>query len=436
MSYRSILTLRRSLLLVSLAITAPVCIAQTAGVDFTVEQLVQSAFSRNADLRAVRERGAEAAGVLLQAGLRPNPGVDVSVSNGTILGSSGEREIAFTFAQSFEVGGKRERRIEVAQWKAELVRFEVADRERRLAAEVKSAFGRALGAQRNLEVLRTLVETNEQGLRLSEARIREGEAPKLEGALLRVELNRIKADQLLLESQRTRALQDLRAIAGLERSSEIRLIGDLSSGAGVSLSLDALVVRALEQRPDLRAASIEEKLADAELRLAQAEARQDPVGYLRYSHSHSSFDQFGLTASGAQTPLQDSDNILTFGVSLSLTTRNRNQGNIDAAASRKRANELRREYLETQVRKEVESAYDRYAAIRDATEVLTRDVIKPSTENIATIRAAYELGELRLMDVVAEQRRLIDTEKTYTDLLQDYYLALVELEQAAGGALR
>jgi cobalt-zinc-cadmium efflux system outer membrane protein len=119
-----------------------------------------------------------------------------------------------------------------------------------------------------------------------------------------------------------------------------------------------------------------------------------------------------------------------------LTTRNRNQGNIDAAASRKRANELRREYLETQVRKEVESAYDRYAAIRDATEVLTRDVIKPSTENIATIRAAYELGELRLMDVVAEQRRLIDTEKTYTDLLQDYYLALVELEQAAGGALR
>jgi cobalt-zinc-cadmium efflux system outer membrane protein len=406
------------------------------GTEFTAEQLVQSAFSRNADLRAARERSTEAAGLLLQAGLRPNPGLDVNYSEGALLGSHGEREVSVTFAQAFEVGGKRDRRIEVAELTSELVRLEVADRERRLAASVKSAFGRALGAQRNIQTLRSLMEVNEQGLRLTEARINEGEASKLEGALLRVELNRLKTDQVLFESQRSRAVQELRAISGVDRGTEIRLAGELSPTASIPMPLAALIEQALAQRPDLRAAAVQERLADAELRLAQAEAKQDPLGYVRYSHSKSSFDQYGLSSSGALTPLRDSDNILTFGVSINLTTRNRNQGNIDAAAARKRADELRRTHLETVVRQEVEDAYNRYSAVRDAAELLSRDVIKPASDNVATVRAAYELGELRLLDVVAEQRRLIDTEKTYTELLQDYYLALVDLEQAVGGPLR
>lgn len=424
------------LLLIIVTVFTAWSLAQTTGAEFTAEQLVQNAFVRNADLLAVRQRNAEVAGLLVQAGIRPNPGIELSVSNGALLGSSGEREVSVSFAQTFEVGGKRDRRIEVANWTAELARFEIADRERRLAAEVKSGFGRVLGAERNLQILRSLLETNEQGFRLTEARVQEGEAPKLESALLRVELNRLKADHLLFESQRTRAARELRTVSGVDANIEIRLIGDLLPRAIAPISLPTLVERALEQRPDLQAAEIHERLADAESRLAKAEAKPDPLAFVRYSRIHSRFDQLGFSAPGVTTPIRDTDNILTAGVAISLPTRNRNQGNIDAAAAREQAARLRRAFLERQVREEVESAYNRYVASRDAAEIISRDVIAQASENIATVRAAYELGELRLFDVVAEQRRLIDMQKTYTDLLQDHFVALVQLEQAVGGALQ
>jgi cobalt-zinc-cadmium efflux system outer membrane protein len=119
-----------------------------------------------------------------------------------------------------------------------------------------------------------------------------------------------------------------------------------------------------------------------------------------------------------------------------LPARNRNQGNIDAAAARDRAARLRRTFLETEIRKEVENAYNRYVASRDAAEIMSRDVIGQVSENIATVRAAYELGELRLFDVVAEQRRMIDVQRAYAGLLEDHFAALVQLEQAVGGAFQ
>lgn len=54
-----------------------------------VEELIQMALTRNADLLAARQRINEAQGLLLQAGFRPNPGFEVSVTNGSILGRLG-----------------------------------------------------------------------------------------------------------------------------------------------------------------------------------------------------------------------------------------------------------------------------------------------------------------------------------------------------------
>jgi hypothetical protein len=37
---------------------------------------------------------------------------------------------------------------------------------------------------------------------------------------------------------------------------------------------------------------------------------------------------------------------------------------------------------------------------------------------------------------LTEQRRLIDTQRAYTDVLKEYYETLVELERAVGGPIR
>jgi hypothetical protein len=62
------------------------------------------------------------------------------------------------------LGGKWDRRVEVAQLAEELATLEVADQERLLKASVKARFGETLAFLQNLEIAEQLLQLNEQGL--------------------------------------------------------------------------------------------------------------------------------------------------------------------------------------------------------------------------------------------------------------------------------
>jgi cobalt-zinc-cadmium efflux system outer membrane protein len=85
---------------------------------------------------------------------------------------------------------------------------------------------------------------------------------------------------------------------------------------------------------------------------------------------------------------------------------------------------------------EIEAAYHRWQAAQNARVVLSQGVVDQSEKNLAVIRQAYQLGQLRLLDVLNEQRRLLDTELAYIDTKAELARAEAELEHAVGGALR
>ena len=97
------------------------------------------------------------------------------------------------------------------------------------------------------------------------------------------------------------------------------------------------------------------------------------------------------------------------------STRGRNQGNLDAAISRERTARLRREYLEAAIPLEIEAAHRRWRAALNAVSALNQGVVQQSAKNLDVIRQAYQLGQLRLLDVLNEQRRMLDTELSYID---------------------
>ncbi len=130
--------------------------------------------------------------------------------------------------------------------------------------------------------------------------------------------------------------------------------------------------------------------------------------------------------------LNDRDRLLTFGVSVGIPVFNRNQGAKEEARITISQARTRREFTERIVRSEVESAYARYEAAKAATFTFEQGVIARSTENIRVIRAVYELGEFRITDLIAEQRRLIDSQKDFTEALLERYRALADLQLAIG----
>ena len=82
-----------------------------------VDQLVTQAIGQNAELLSTRQRLAEAQGLLRQSGFRPNPSIDVSYGDGAPVGSGANlREFSLGYSPVFELGGKRQRRVEVSEW--------------------------------------------------------------------------------------------------------------------------------------------------------------------------------------------------------------------------------------------------------------------------------------------------------------------------------
>jgi hypothetical protein len=93
-----------------------------------------------------------------------------------------------------------------------------------------------------------------------------------------------------------------------------------------------------------------ERQASAGVELAEAEAKPDVTVSAGYSHETGRFDdQLGLSPSGAPVQLRDVDNILSVGVSIPLSGRRRNLGNIEAATARAASARLRREFLERSI---------------------------------------------------------------------------------------
>jgi len=109
---------------------------------------------------------------------------------------------------------------------------------------------------------------------------------------------------------------------------------------------------------------------------------------------------------------------------------------VEAAVARQNAAKLRREHLELTIPIEVDAAWQRYQAARNTVAILNRGVLDESEKNLSVIRQAYDLGQLRLLDVLNEQRRLLETQLSYIDAQADLARSLAELERAAGGDLK
>ena len=415
-------------------ITSP---AQTRqpGREVTVDELQRLALARNVDLLAARQDIAAAQGLLTQSRLRPNPGLDFTFGTGRPLGSAGEREIEIGYAHTFEMGGKRARRIDVGRVGVEIAAFQVADRERQLVADIKVRYAETLAAARNLEMLGELYELTNRTYRVAQQRVSEGEAAPVERALLQVEVGRLTADRLLVASAGARAAGALKLAAGVDPQELLSFRGDLKAPLA-TLSMDSAIGMALDKRPDVQASRAEERRAEAEYTLARSGRTPDVIGLVRYAQSDSRFEQLGSTPTGQLVPVTDRDHTITVGLSIPLPFANRNQGQIAAAHAQRQAAALRRQFTEESVRTEVRAAYTQYVAAVQALEAFDQSVVSQAQEGIKIIRASYELGEVQLLDLLQEQRRLLETQRAYTEILKEHYVARAALEAAINAELR
>jgi cobalt-zinc-cadmium efflux system outer membrane protein len=392
------------------------------------DDLVRYALAHNGELAAARQVIGAARGRLRQAGLKANPMFEASWSQAV---TSPDHNLMVELELPLELGGRRKARVSVAQRELEVREAEVRDYERRLAAEVRGKYAEAVAAAQNLKFSEELLDLLRNSHQLIRARVELGKSAPLEQNLVWVEVNKADALRIGFESKTEIALLELKMVIGMVPDEVLRLRGDFVSERRLPPQAEALRL-ALESRPDLVALRAAESLADAEGQQARVEGKADASVFANYQRMNFGYDVRGFNNAGTLVQVTGVFNYATFGVRLTLPIRNKNQGNIEAAVATASAARQRREFAELVVRNEVAAAYVRSERAQAALTVYRDSVRAAAAQNLDVLRRAYTLGQRNLLDVIAEQRRLIEVETGYTDLLKEQLDAFIEIERVTG----
>jgi len=333
-----------------------------------------------------------------------------------------------------ELGGRREARLSVAEREIQLRQAEVADFERRLAAEVRSKYAVAIAAARNVKFTEELLTLTRDSHRIVQAKVEHGKTAPLEQNLLQVELSRVDSARIAFESRAEIAVLEIKKSIGMPAAEPLRLRGEFGVDQRPA-AIGEAIHNALANRADLRAARAAEALAAAQIEQARREGRLDASIFANYMRQSMGFDVQGFNQAGALAPVQGVFHYATFGIRLTLPVRNRNEGLIEAALAGAEAARTRREFAETVVRNEVTSAYARFEHARAALAVYRDSVREQAFRNLEVIHQTYVLGQKSVLDYLGEQRRFIEVETGYTEVLKELLESLIEIERAAGSAI-
>jgi cobalt-zinc-cadmium efflux system outer membrane protein len=394
----------------------------------TETELVTRALASNPTLLARRQQIAMAHGEVTQARLRQNPSLTLG---GLKEVNGGDNAINVRGSLPLELFGRRARRTEVAENQEEVTQQGVADHERLLTGEVRMRFGQALAAIRDLMFVEQLVQVNRDFLRLMEDRAREGAAPRLDADETRVEANRIETLRIDYQAKAEVALLALKETVGVDPEEPIRLKGALEL-APQDYDRKQLLQLAMDHRPDLAFQRANEALASAEIRSDRAKGKPDASVFGGYERPDFGFSQRAFDAAGNLAPIRQTFNHVVFGLDINLPVFNRNQGAVvaDTAAIQAARNQIAA--VDLNLRHEVAQNLVRFNGAQARVTVYRSGVRDQAAHNLEIVRQTYSYGRTTLLDVIAEQRRYIDIETGYTDILLDAYASRVSLEQAIG----
>jgi len=395
--------------------TPPTPSAIPAGRSITISDAVTIFLQQNLQLIAARYDIDTAEAEKLTAQLRPNPQLSVSTS-GVPLSFTGpfikEQTFDYGISQTFELGGKRSKRIAAADANADLARAQFQAVVWQATNDLKRKFYTALLDESLLKLAqenqKTFAETLEHTTELYKA----GEIAGLD--LTRLEVEKLKFDTDVANSERDYevAVRDLRVTLGGDyRTLDVDVAGTLDYQP-YDFSPDELRSAALAARPDLKAAQLSERAADANIRLQNAQRIPDLT----------------LGTGIEQVPLGTST--YNVGVGINLPFFNRNQGERAKALIDKKRAQTQQQLITNQVLSDVDKALVAVGIQKRRVELYRTGVLTKVDEIQNLTEFALKAGESSTLDLLDAIRTRRDTLASYYQALFDYQVSLLDLELA------
>lgn len=413
-------------------LTAPVTFGQAprGPVRITLDEAIQMALQHNHTLRAARTTIQQSQAEEITQGLRPNPTLfldweylplgapsgqnpDVysGVSTGTYLKNNTEGDLGLSYL--IERGGKRHDRLQAQKDITTQTRSLVADNERGLTFQVATLFYNVQLAQSTLDLGQQDLKSFQATVDISEHQYKVGGLSENDFLQIKLQLLQFQSDVEQALLAKVQALSDLRQLLGNESVSGDYDVVSSFEYQPVTVNLEDLQLKALQNRPDLMAAQQGVTAARSQLQLMKANGKQDVTVSGNYSHTG------GINAA-------------TFLFSVPLALFDRNQGEIARAGFAINQAKEQETAASGQVLDDVRDAYEGLRSNDKVVQLYTQTYLDVATKSRDISDYAYHKGGISLLDFLYAERNYRATELGYRQTLASYLLAVEQVREAVG----
>lgn len=355
----------------------------------TRSKAIRHSLTYNPSLQALRAELRALEAEALQAGLRPNPELNLDVENfagqGSTRGFNGS-EITTAISQKFETASKRSKRTLVASLEAEALRARIRAEERETATAADNAFTGVLEAgalervaEENLNKSRTQLDTINSMLEA--------------GSSTRIDVNRAK----IAVSEANETLDSARSAKATATAELARVLGAGSGKIDISGSLDeapASPGSSIANHPALRAAALEYAGSEATYELEKSKRVSDvSIG------------------GGIRESREIDETSAVVGISIPLPLFDRNQGNVAAAKERIGKAEAEGNATAGELRARLSTLTGELQSARSRVADLDTGTLTAARQALGDTETAYAAGKKSLLEYLDARESLFEIER-------------------------
>jgi len=391
-------------------------------VRVTLDQALQMALEHNHSLQAARTTVLQNKAQEITANQHPNPNFFVDLDylpfylpNGVpfsqYLHDNTEGDVGVNYL--FERGQKRQHRVQAAKDTTAVTRSQVADNERTLTFQVSQLFINVELAESALDLAQENLKGFQNTLDISDAQFKAGDISENDNLKIKLQAIQFQTDVQQAQLARAQALSDLRQLLGYESVPADYDVAGVFDYQPLAVTLEDLQSKAIQNRPDLRAAQQGITSATSQYGLAKANGKQDVTVSGNYTHVN------GISGYSVL-------------VSVPLPIFDRNQGEIARTHYAISQAQEQLKGVSGQVMTDVKDAYEIMQTNNRVVQIYRSGSLDTSQRNRDISEYAYRRGAASLLDFLDAERSYRATQLAYRQALAAYLIGLEQLRQAVG----
>ncbi len=399
---------------------ASVRAGDTADSSASVSSFVVQALKANPGLQAAQNRARSVVARVSQAGAWDDPQVGVEFFATPITSANPFRdgmETDYFIQQMIPLFGKKGLMSDAASAGARMAEQTAVTAERNLRRDVKRTYAMIYSAQRRLEV-----NTENQRLLtqiVESARTKYSVGLIAQGDLLKVqvELAKLQNERAGLEQELVNATSMMNALCGVPATTLIGRVADVPL-AKVPDTLEDLVSRSMENRPELRGMDYEREMNKAELAASERERLPDLMVRGMYKQMAAGTDQWAA--------------MFSINIPFVPWASGKYSGKIEENALAIRATEQSTADMRNMIQAEVRELWAKTSSQWQQIERYRQVILPQTDQSLQSTLAAYETSRADFLSLIDSYRMVQMLKMDYIMLVGEYFANVAQLERAIG----